>query len=137
MEYTSTSWSCAVCRLLPVALLAVHLDAQPVVQSAASPVLRIGGRPFRDLNRNGVLDPYEDWRLTSAVRAADLVRRMTLQEKAGAAVHGTAPIAGGPLASGPAYDSTSASAMILARRASWESCRRTPSSTDCPSMGRP
>lgn len=103
---------CAGCCRLRVA---IHLDAQPVVQSAAPPVLTIGGRQFRDLNRNGVLDPYEDWRLTSAVRAADLVGRMTLEEKAGAAVHGTAPIAGGPLASGPAYDSASALAMILAR----------------------
>ena len=96
-------------------LVAVRLDAQVTVHSITAPVLTIGGRQFRDLNRNGVLDAYEDWRLTSAVRAADLVSRMTVDEKAGAAVHGTAPITGGPLASGPSYDSVSAMAMILTR----------------------
>ena len=40
---------------------------------------------------------------------------MTMEEKAGAAMHGTAPIGGGPLASGPGYDTLSATAMILAR----------------------
>ena len=68
--------------LLPVVLLATRLHAQVGV-STTSAVLTIGGRQFRDLNRNGVLDPYEDWRLSSAVRAADLVARMTLEEKAG------------------------------------------------------
>ena len=101
--------------LLPVVLLATRLHAQVAVSTTTSAVLTIGGRQFRDLNRNGMLDPYEDWRLTSAVRAADLVARLTLDEKAGAAVHGTAPIAGGPMPLGPAYDSASATAMILVR----------------------
>lgn len=42
---------------------------------------------FRDLDRNGILDPYEDWRLSPKRRAADLVARMTLVEKAGAMLH--------------------------------------------------
>jgi beta-glucosidase len=46
------------------------------------------------LNRDGVLEPYEDWRLTASERAADLVTRMTLAEKAGSMMHGTAPTAG-------------------------------------------
>ena len=107
--------SSALCTLLASMLLAGGLEAQVAVQSPTSPMLTIGGRQFRDLNRNGVLDPYEDWRLTSAARAADLVGRMTMEEKAGAAMHGTAPIGGGPLASGPGYDTLSATAMILAR----------------------
>ena len=109
------STSFALCRLLPLVLVAIRMDAQPATPSRAAPVLTIGGKQFRDLNRNGVLDPYEDWRLTSMARARDLVGRMSLEEKAGAAVHGTAPIAGGPLASGPGYDSASAAAMILTR----------------------
>src|SRR3712207_9159680 len=32
---------------------------------------------------NGKLDPYENWRLPVDVRVADLVRQMTLAEKAG------------------------------------------------------
>ena len=46
---------------------------------------------FRDLNRNGQLDPYEDRRLSPEARADDLVRRMTLEEKAGAMMHDTLP----------------------------------------------
>ena len=38
---------------------------------------------FKDLNRNGVLDPYEDWRLPAEERAADLASRLTLDEMAG------------------------------------------------------
>ena len=41
------------------------------------------GLRFKDLNGNGVLDPYEDWRLSPAERAADLVSRMTPEEKIG------------------------------------------------------
>ncbi|MBR9794286.1 MAG: glycoside hydrolase family 3 protein [Gammaproteobacteria bacterium] len=49
------------------------------------------GLIFRDLNKDGVLNPYEDWRLSPEARADDLVARMTLEEKAGQMVHGTLP----------------------------------------------
>lgn len=48
-----------------------------------APLLRVDGHLFKDLNKNGKLDPYEDWRLPAEVRAADLLKRMTLKEKAG------------------------------------------------------
>ena len=38
---------------------------------------------FRDLNKNGVLDPYEDRRNSPDRRTDDLVSQMTLEEKAG------------------------------------------------------
>lgn len=38
---------------------------------------------FKDLNRNGVLDPYEDWRLPSEDRAKDLASRMAVEQIAG------------------------------------------------------
>ncbi|MFD9723402.1 glycoside hydrolase family 3 protein [Streptomyces sp. NPDC059072] len=41
------------------------------------------GTSFRDLNGNGVMEPYEDPRLPAAERARDLLMRMTLEEKAG------------------------------------------------------
>ena len=41
------------------------------------------GTVFRDLNGNGVLDPYEDPRLPVAVRVEDLLARMALEDKAG------------------------------------------------------
>lgn len=87
---------------------------QPVLP-AEQPQVRADGLLFRDLNRDGKLNPYEDWRLSPDMRAADLVSRMTLAEKAGEAVHGTAPIQGGPMSPGPAYDADAARAMILDR----------------------
>ncbi|MEV7521480.1 glycoside hydrolase family 3 N-terminal domain-containing protein [Streptomyces sp. NPDC091371] len=45
------------------------------------------GTEFRDLNGNGVMEPYEDPRLPAAERAADLLGRMTLEEKAGLLFH--------------------------------------------------
>jgi len=53
------------------------------VVARVKPVLRQRGLRFKDLNGNGRLDPYEDWRLSASERAADLVARMTLEEKAG------------------------------------------------------
>ena len=55
----------------------------PVVESRVKDIIKVNGRLFRDLNDNGTLDRYEDWRLTDEQRAADLVSRMTLEEKAG------------------------------------------------------
>lgn len=41
------------------------------------------GLHFKDLNKNGKLDKYEDWRLSDEARSADLLAKMTLEEKAG------------------------------------------------------
>ena len=38
---------------------------------------------FKDLNKNGRLDPYEDWRLPIERRVEDLLGKMTLEEKVG------------------------------------------------------
>ncbi|MFE7484195.1 glycoside hydrolase family 3 protein [Streptomyces sp. NPDC057552] len=46
------------------------------------------GTPFRDLNHNGTMEPYEDPRLPVEDRVADLLARMTLEEKAGLMCHG-------------------------------------------------
>lgn len=45
------------------------------------------GFVFKDLNRNGVLDPYEDWRLPLEQRVDDLVKRLTVEEIAGLMLH--------------------------------------------------
>ena len=42
---------------------------------------------FRDLNRNGRLDPYEDPRRPIEERVEDLLAQMTLEEKAGMMFH--------------------------------------------------
>lgn len=48
-----------------------------------APRLEIDGYTFRDLNKNGKLDPYEDSRLPIDERIEDLLGQMTLDEKAG------------------------------------------------------
>ena len=45
--------------------------------------LNIDGHNFRDLNKNGKLDAYEDSRLSVEERVNDLVSQMSLEEKAG------------------------------------------------------
>jgi beta-glucosidase len=47
----------------------------------------IDGRRVRDLNGNGLLDPYEDPRRPIDDRVADLLSQMTLREKAGLMFH--------------------------------------------------
>ena len=37
---------------------------QVIIGARVKPVLELEGLRFRDLNGNGVLDPYEDWRLS-------------------------------------------------------------------------
>ena len=63
---------------------------QPLVAARSAPLIKVKGLIFRDLNRNGRLDRYEDWRLAPEVRADDLIRRMTLPEKAGTMLHAVA-----------------------------------------------
>ncbi|GGG70963.1 hypothetical protein GCM10011374_39500 [Kocuria dechangensis] len=55
----------------------------PELGARVKDTITVKGRTFKDLNDNGVLDPYEDWRLPAGERGADLVSRMTLEEKAG------------------------------------------------------
>jgi len=38
---------------------------------------------FKDLNKNGELDPYEDWRLSADERTLDLVSQMSVEQMAG------------------------------------------------------
>jgi beta-glucosidase len=49
--------------------------------------LYVDGKTFRDLNKNGILDPYEDLRLPVEIRVEDLLSQMTLEEKAGLMYH--------------------------------------------------
>ena len=49
--------------------------------------LKIDGYSFRDLNKNNILDVYEDHRLDSTLRTEDLLIKMTLEEKVGQMFH--------------------------------------------------
>ena len=50
-------------------------------------ILNINGNSFRDLNKNNILDIYEDHRLDSKVRTEDLLNKMTIEEKIGQMFH--------------------------------------------------
>src|SRR4030042_122988 len=46
-------------------------------------ILTVRGFAFKDLNRNGKLDKYEDWRLSADERAGNLASQMTIEQIAG------------------------------------------------------
>ena len=46
-----------------------------------TPILEVDGLKFKDLNDNGELDVYEDWREDIDARVADLYSQMTLKER--------------------------------------------------------
>jgi beta-glucosidase len=46
-------------------------------------ILKINGLFFKDLNKNGKLDKYEDWRLPVDERAKDLASKMSVAQMAG------------------------------------------------------
>lgn len=57
-----------------------------------APVLTQDGITFRDLNKNGRLDVYEDSRRPIEERVEDLLRQMTLEEKVGLMFHNVIPV---------------------------------------------
>lgn len=46
-------------------------------------IIQVDGLAFKDLNKNGILDTYEDWRKPVAERAKDLATKMTVEQIAG------------------------------------------------------
>jgi len=104
--------------LLCVAPMVVHAQdttlPQPTLGARSAPIIQVGGRKFKDLNRNGLLEPYEDWRRPPRERALDLVARMTLEEKAGMMMHGTARSSGpmGMVGAGTGYDTAAMGRLI-------------------------
>jgi len=66
-------------------------------------VLTVAGRSFKDLNKSGKLDPYEDWRLPVTARAQDLAGRLSVPQIAGLmlySAHQAIPATAGPFAAG-------------------------------------
>jgi beta-glucosidase len=56
---------------------------QPDISARSLSILHVNNLRFRDLNKNQVLDPYEDWRLPVDKRIDNLLSQMNLQEKVG------------------------------------------------------
>ncbi len=88
--------------------------------SSGIKIITVDGFAFKDLNKNGRLDKYEDWRLPVDVRAKDLASKLTVDQIAGLMLYSrhqaipTAP--GGPFAgtySGKAFAESGAAASDL------------------------
>lgn len=62
---------------------------QPTLNPHSKSVLEVDGYQFIDLNGNGELDVYEDWRQDAETRANDLVSQMTVREKIAQMQHPT------------------------------------------------
>ena len=60
-----------------------HNENGPEIQTVSAPILEVDGCYFKDLARQGVLLPYEDWRLDAQTRAEDLASRLSVEEIAG------------------------------------------------------
>lgn len=103
----------AVLLCLPLSVSAGNRGIeQAALGHKTVPLITVSGLTFKDLNRDGRLNPYEDWRLTPSMRAADLIKRMTLKEKAGVMMHGTAPAEGSTFGNGSVYDTDATRKMI-------------------------
>ena len=63
------------------------LNRKAKKQLAEVQILEVDGNRFRDLNRNGVLDVYEDSRQDIERRVEDLMGQMTIEEKVGLMWH--------------------------------------------------
>lgn len=53
----------------------------PIAAQAQDKMIKIGKQEFRDFNKNGKLDVYEDYRQPARKRAENLLSQMTMQEK--------------------------------------------------------
>ena len=68
------------------------MTQQVPLSSRVKKIIEVDGLEFRDLDGDGQLTPFEDWRLSPAERAADLVSRMSPDEKLGLMVISSRPM---------------------------------------------
>ena len=83
--------SAALCGAMMTGMALAEEQAyeQPELNPHVKSIIEADGYQFIDLNGNGELDPYEDWRLDAETRAADLVGQMTVREKIAQMQHPT------------------------------------------------
>lgn len=62
---------------------ALQAQQQAVLGHRSAPLITIKGLKFKDLNKNGKLDVYEDWRQPQEKRIQDLISQMSIEEKVG------------------------------------------------------
>lgn len=85
-----TALTVAGSLMIPGAVAEVEQSyVQPELNPRVKSIIEADGYQFIDLNGNGSLDVYEDWRLDADTRAADLVAQMTVREKIAQMQHPT------------------------------------------------
>lgn len=75
-----------LCAVLSGCKQAPRLE-QPELEARKVQIIEVDGYQFKDLNKNGTLDVYEDWRKPMQERIDNLVSQMTLEEKIGLMFH--------------------------------------------------
>lgn len=60
-----------------------HNENGPTIGVTTCGVIVKDGLFFKDMDNDGVLSPYEDWRLSNEERAADMVKHLPLKQQAG------------------------------------------------------
>lgn len=77
----------ALLGLSAVPAMAEDAPVQPELSARVKDIIEVDGYQFKDLNDNGELDPYEDWRLSAEERAENLLSMMDVDQKAAQMVH--------------------------------------------------
>lgn len=77
----------ALLVLSAVPAMAEDAPVQPELSARVKDIIEVDGYQFKDLNDNGELDPYEDWRLSAEERAENLLSMMDADQKAAQMVH--------------------------------------------------
>lgn len=68
----------------------VEADGEQVgLETHTKTIIEVDGLKFKDLDGDGELDVYEDWRVETDERVEDLLSQMTLDEKVGTLFHMT------------------------------------------------
>ena len=93
----------AITTLVGYIYLTKSSDIQNALEKAgpSADTLLVDGNPYRDLNKNGKLDAYEDKRIATQQRVENLLAQMTLAEKAGLLFHDAATVGSDGQFAGP------------------------------------
>lgn len=86
-KVTALTMAVAMGMSVMPAVQAEEAVVQPELVAKVKNIIEVDGYQFKDLNDNGELDPYEDWRLSAEERTEDLLSRMSAEQKAAQMVH--------------------------------------------------
>ncbi len=68
----------------------VHQTKGPTLGYTSCPVIEVDGYAFKDLDRDGELDVYEDWRVSDLQRAQDLASKLPIERICGLMLYSSA-----------------------------------------------